>query len=81
MQIEQDKAADVMYIRIGGVDIADSIEIAEGVIADYNDIGEVIGIEVIAFSQRELDLNQLVGLDSEELVVQISKALSSRDTS
>lgn len=72
MRAEYDKVADVMYFRIGEGRIADSIEIAEGVIVDYNDAGEVIGVEILGFSQRNIDLNHLIRLDTDELVVEVS---------
>lgn len=72
MRAEYDRVADVMYFRIGEGKIADSMEIAEGVIVDYNDAGEVIGVEILAFSQRNIDLNHLIRLDTDELVVEVS---------
>ena len=72
MRAEYDKVADVMYFRISEGKIADSVEIAEGVIVDYNDAGEVIGVEILAFSQRNIDLNHLIRLDTDELVVEVS---------
>ncbi|MCF2138409.1 MAG: DUF2283 domain-containing protein [Candidatus Thorarchaeota archaeon] len=72
MRMEYDKVADVMYFRIDSGKVANSIEIAEGIIVDYNKSGEAIGIEILAYSQRNLDLNQLIHLDSEELVAEVS---------
>ena len=56
MHAEYDKVADMMYFRISEGRIADSVEIAEGVVVDYNDAGKVIGVEILAFSQRHVDL-------------------------
>ncbi|MBN2230865.1 MAG: DUF2283 domain-containing protein [Candidatus Thorarchaeota archaeon] len=74
MQVEYDKVADSVYFRLKGNDVAESVEIAEGVVIDYDSKGEICGIEVLAFSKRDLDLNRLVRLRDEELVAEVATA-------
>ncbi|WP_338249277.1 DUF2283 domain-containing protein [Pyrodictium abyssi] len=36
-----------------GDEVADSDEVAPGIIVDFNDKGEIVGIEVLGFPVRE----------------------------
>ena len=74
MQVEYDKVADSVYFRFKGDKVAESIEIGEGVVVDYSSNGGICGIEVLAFSKRNLDLNHLVKLRDEELVAEVATA-------
>ena len=74
MRVEYDKEADSVYFRLRGEKVAESVEISEGVIIDYDKKGEVSGIEVLSFSKRKLDLNRLVKLGDEELVAEVATA-------
>jgi len=74
MQVEYDKVADSVYFRFKGENVAESIEIGEGVVVDYSSNGDICGIEVLAFSKRNLDLNHLVKLRDEELVAEVATA-------
>ncbi|NHJ15315.1 MAG: DUF2283 domain-containing protein [Candidatus Thorarchaeota archaeon] len=71
MRIDYDQVADSIYFLIKGGEIAGSVQLAEGVIVDYDKEGEVRGIEILAHSQRGLDLNRLVRLKDEELVAEV----------
>ena len=74
MQVEYDKVADSVYFRFKGEDVAESVEIGEGVLIDYDSKGVICGIEVLAFSKRNLDLNRLVKLRDDELVAEVATA-------
>ncbi len=74
MRVDYDKVADSVYFRLRGEKVAESVEISEGVIIDYDKKGEVSGIEVLSFSKRNLDLNRLVKLGDEELVAEVATA-------
>lgn len=74
MQVQYDQVADSIYFRFKGDEVAESVEISEGVIVDYDTKGEICGIEVLAFSKRNLDLNRLVKLKDEELVAEVATA-------
>jgi uncharacterized protein YuzE len=74
MRVEYDQVADSIYFRLKGEDVAESIEISAGVVVDYDSKGEICGIEVLAFSKKNLDLNRLVKLRDEELVAEVATA-------
>ncbi|MGB9622728.1 MAG: DUF2283 domain-containing protein, partial [Candidatus Bathyarchaeia archaeon] len=52
--------ADALYVRVKDGDIADSLEIRENVIADFDHNGELIGIEVINFSKSKIDIGEIL---------------------
>ena len=53
LYISYDPVADALYIRVRGGEVADSVELAEGVVVDYSFRGEVVGVEVLGFSMGE----------------------------
>ena len=59
-RIRYDPAADAVYIGLREDEVAESVEIDEGVIADLNDRGEVVGVEILSFSSSGVDLNELI---------------------
>jgi len=59
-RIRYDPSADALYIGIREDKVANSDEISDGIIVDYNKDGDVIGIEILEFSKRKIDLNELV---------------------
>jgi len=58
--IRYDPGADALYIKLKEGEVADSEEVGKGVIVDYDDKGEVIGIELIEFSKKRIDLGDLI---------------------
>ena len=58
--IKYDRSGDALYIKLSDDDAAESDEIAPGIIADFNEKGEVIGIEILWFSKRKLDFTKLI---------------------
>ena len=52
MRIQYDPSADAMYIRLVEGVVADSDEVREGVVLDYDAAGKVLGIEVLNVSER-----------------------------
>ena len=61
MKINVDKTADVLYLRIDDSRIDDSEEVSPGVVLDYNEANEVVGVEMHRLSKRspEIDLTDL----------------------
>ncbi len=49
MRMKVDKEADALYIRF---DDAKIVEVAPGIMLDFNAEGEVIGVEILYVSQR-----------------------------
>jgi uncharacterized protein YuzE len=72
VRVDYDKIADSVYFKLKGEKVAESVEISEGIVIDYDEQGEICGIEVLAFSKRNLDLNRLVKLGDEELVAEVA---------
>ena len=58
--IRYDQFADALYIRVREDKVVNSDEISDGIIVDYNEDGDVIGIEILEFSKRKIDLNELI---------------------
>ena len=52
MKVQYDPAADAMYIRLSEGIVADSDEVRDGVVLDYDANGRVLGIEVLSISKR-----------------------------
>ena len=68
LRIKYDKVADALYIRLRDGKIVESDEVAPGIIADFNEDNEIIGIEVLWASKRKLDLLRLLTEGPETLV-------------
>ena len=52
MKIEYDTKADAMYIRLMAGTVADSDEIRAGMVLDYDEKGNILGIEILDVSKR-----------------------------
>lgn len=52
MRVQYDPTADAMYIRLAEGTLADSDEVREGVVLDYEASGRVLGIELLDVSRR-----------------------------
>jgi len=59
-RVRYDPGADALYIRFKEDEVVDSEEIEVGIIVDYNKKGEVVGIEVLEFSKKKVDLTDLI---------------------
>jgi len=68
--VKYDRVGDVLYIKLRDDKIVDSDEVAPGVIVDYNEKGDIVGIEVLWFSKRRLDFSKLVLKGPEALVAE-----------
>jgi uncharacterized protein YuzE len=58
--VKYDRVGDTLYVKLRDDRVVDSDEAAPGVIVDYNEKGDVVGIEVLEFSRRRIDLSKLV---------------------
>ena len=52
MKLHVDKSADALYLRLDDSTIVESEEVSPGIVLDYNESGEVIGIEMLHLSRR-----------------------------
>ena len=61
MKLHVDKEADALYLRLDDSPIVESEEVSPGVVLDYNESNEVVGVELLHLSRRssKLELNAL----------------------
>ena len=61
MKLNVDKEADALYLRLDDSPIVESEEVSPGVVLDYNESNEVVGVEMLHLSKRSsnLDLSAL----------------------
>ncbi|MEM3590276.1 MAG: DUF2283 domain-containing protein [Candidatus Bathyarchaeia archaeon] len=59
-RISYDHGSDTLYVRVREGRVAESDEVDDGIIVDYDEGGNIVGIEVLGFSERKMDLNELV---------------------
>ena len=52
MKLHVDKEADALYLRLDDSKIVESDEVSSGIILDYNEHNEVVGIEILHLSKR-----------------------------
>lgn len=57
MKLNVDKQADALYLRLDDTPIVESEEVSPGVVLDYNESNEVVGVEMLRLSKRSSDLN------------------------
>lgn len=50
-----DHAADAIYLNLTDRPIKDSEQIADGIVADYDDAGHIIGLEILDASKQSGD--------------------------
>ena len=53
MKFEYDPTADALYVRLNEQPIIESEQIKPGIILDYDESGNVTGIEILSASQYE----------------------------
>lgn len=61
MKLHIDKEADALYLRLDDSIIIESEEVSPGIVLDFNENHQVVGIEMLHLSQRSpnLDLKEL----------------------
>ena len=61
MKLSVDKEADALYLRLDDSPVIHSEEVSPGVVLDYNESNDVVGVEMLRLSQRSsnLDLSHL----------------------
>ena len=64
MKIKIDRKSDALYIRLDENSVVESEEVQPGVVLDFNQAGQVVGIEILNVSTR-VDLEQLTKLQFE----------------
>ena len=61
MRLHVDKEADALYLRLDDSKIIESEEVSPGVVLDFNERNQVVGIEMPNLSKRspKLDFREL----------------------
>ena len=61
MKLHIDKEADALYLRLDDSKIVESEQVSPGVILDFNEAGQVVGVEMLNISKRapSLDLKRI----------------------
>jgi uncharacterized protein YuzE len=54
MKVKYDKEADVLYIQLNDLPVAESDEERKGVILDFDSNGKIVGIEILNASKNLL---------------------------
>jgi len=57
MKLSVDKKADALYLRLDDSPIVESEEVSPGVMLDYNESNQVVGVEMLNLSTRSSSLN------------------------
>lgn len=57
MKLIVDQKADALYLRLDDSKIIESQEASPGVVLDFNDRDQVVGIEILHLSRRTPGLN------------------------
>ena len=78
MKIEYSKEADALYVYFKEEFVATSKEIEDGVVIDFDEKGQLIGIEVLDVSQR-FKLSDIVNVNIGNLPVEAVKLRRQRE--
>ena len=57
MKLKVDPEADALYLRLDDSQIIESEEVAPGVVLDFNEQNQVVGVEILGISKRAPGLN------------------------
>ena len=57
MKLNVDREADALYLRLDDSAVVESEEVSPGVVLDYNESHEVVGVEMLHLSRRSSNLN------------------------
>ncbi len=52
MRIHLDQSADALYLKLDDSTIIESEEVSPGIVLDFNEGGDVVGIEMLNLSSR-----------------------------
>ena len=57
MKLKVDREADALYLRLDDSPIIESEEVSPGVVLDFNEQNQVVGVEMLNLSKRAPQLN------------------------
>ncbi|MCE2697870.1 MAG: DUF2283 domain-containing protein [Nostocales cyanobacterium LE14-WE4] len=67
MKVHIDEEADALYLRLDESQIIESEEVYPGIVLDFNEQNQVVGIEVLQLSSR-------INLTTKNIKVEISQS-------
>lgn len=73
MKLTVDPEVDALYLRLNDADIADSEQVAPGVVLDYDAQDNIVGVELLHLSKRGGPV------ETEKLVFEILRARQPAD--
>lgn len=76
MRIQYSQDVDALYITFKEADIVESEEILKDIIADYDEGGNLVGIEILWVSEKA-DIDQLIIQAFDKVMVETTKAILS----
>lgn len=56
MKLHVDREADALYLRLDDSTIVGTEEVSPGVVLDYSESGEVVGVEMLHLSRRSSEM-------------------------
>lgn len=59
-RIRYDPEADAAYVKIKSGKISDTIEVSEDTFLDVDNHKHIIGLEILNFSKKKVNLNELI---------------------
>ncbi len=80
MRIYYSQEADALYIRLKETDIKNSDEVMDDIIMDYDEEGNIVGIEILSASQK-VDVHQLIIQAFEKVMVESAKVAYTKSLS
>ena len=57
MKLNVDREVDALYLRLDDSAIVEAEEVSAGVVPDYSEANEMVGVEMLDLSKRSSDLN------------------------
>ena len=57
MKLKVDPEADALYLRLDDSRIIESEEVSPGVVLDFNEQHQVVGVEILGISKRAPNMN------------------------
>ncbi|MBN1593068.1 MAG: DUF2283 domain-containing protein [Candidatus Coatesbacteria bacterium] len=57
MRLRVDREADALYLVVDDSPVAESEEVSPGLVIDFNDKNEIVGVEILHLSKRSRPLN------------------------
>lgn len=67
-KIRYDPEADAAYVKIKSGTISDTIEVSEDMFLDVDSRKHIIGLEILNFSKKKINLNELIARQFGNLV-------------